>query len=81
MVPMMPVYIPVSTFMAPYVAPGGAYEPPEGSIPESAQEVTSTDSLPEQDALVQAYENEGSWFPYALGLWVRATHLKLLDEG
>ena len=61
-----------------YSEPGSSSSP-ELSLPDVAAE-EATGSLPEQDRLVEVFENAGVWVQFGEGLWARATRLKLLDD-
>ena len=53
---------------------------PEVSASESTLAEEVTESLPEQDRMVEVYEKAGAWVQFGEELWARATRLKLLDD-
>ena len=83
MMAFMPVYIPVAPYMnAPYTVP---YEeacvssPPE-SVPERVSDAPSDKDAAMRQTLEEISEST-SWYPYQEGFWVRASSLRLLDDG
>ena len=87
---LMPVYLQVPPGMtlaqaSPLaVSPESFSEPgssssPELSLPDAPAE-EAAGSLPEQERLVEVFENAGIWVQFGEGLWARATRLKLLDD-
>ena len=86
---LMPVYFQVpegvthgpSLAVSESVSDPGSCSSPELGAPELTSAEVVPESLPEQDRLVEIYENAGVWVQFGEGLWARATRLKLLDDG
>ena len=84
MLGFMPFYVPVAHFMAP------PYAAPQADHPASVSE-DSPESVPERvsaqkdfgarQLFSQIYDSGQTWYPYAEGLWLRASNLRVLDDG
>ena len=79
----MPVYIPISNLMLTPYAASQSYDDSESSLetgPDKVSEISDQDTQM-KDMIFQLCESGNSWFPYQEGFWLRATSLKLLDDG
>ena len=84
MLGFMPFYVPVAHFMAPpYAAPQADHSASVSEdSPESVPErVSAQKDYGARQLFSQIYESGQTWYPYAEGLWLRASSLRLLDDG
>ena len=87
MMGLVPFYLPVAQSMAPpYAAPQADHpasvsEGSPESVPERVSETLSQKDYGARQLFSQIYDSGQTWYPYAEGLWLRASSLRLLDDG